>query len=182
MESLGSILKAPLWIFFWQTLCRILGRTQGQKPSGPWMRPRVCFQKTPRGTFNILPRDSIENLPLEGLHSPRYPLGFSTDCHNIAPLVKGLYFPSLRYFTVRRPKTHPSHVPSPPISYLPLEPGRLLLALAHRTVGLWPMGGRPGIAPANQRPRGDWPANGGAAAMLHMATARAAAAAQLVSL
>ena len=29
MESLGSILKAPLGIFFWQTLCRIIGQTQG---------------------------------------------------------------------------------------------------------------------------------------------------------
>ena len=35
MESLGSILKVPHGIFFWQTLGRILGQTLGQKPSGP---------------------------------------------------------------------------------------------------------------------------------------------------
>ena len=26
----------------------------------PWMRPQVCLQKTPRGAFNILPRESME--------------------------------------------------------------------------------------------------------------------------
>ena len=36
MESLGSILKVPHGIFFWQTLGRILGQTLGQKPSGLW--------------------------------------------------------------------------------------------------------------------------------------------------
>ena len=40
IESLGRILKAPLGIFFWQTLGRILGQTLGQKPSGP-AAPRV---------------------------------------------------------------------------------------------------------------------------------------------
>ena len=28
-------IEGPLGIFFWQTLCRILGQTLGQKPSGP---------------------------------------------------------------------------------------------------------------------------------------------------
>ena len=41
-------------------------------------------EENPEGTFNILQRDSIEysREPPEGLHSPLYPLGFSTDCHS----------------------------------------------------------------------------------------------------
>ena len=38
--SLGSWLKAPLRIFLRQTLCRIIGQTQVQKPLGP-AAPRV---------------------------------------------------------------------------------------------------------------------------------------------
>ena len=53
----------------------ILSRSLGAcGPSGFWsrvwrrMRQRVCLQKTPRGAFNILPRESIENLPRGSIH------------------------------------------------------------------------------------------------------------------
>ena len=35
MDSLGSILKAPLGVFWRQTQGRIRGQTQGQKTKGP---------------------------------------------------------------------------------------------------------------------------------------------------
>ena len=84
MESLGSILKVPHGIFFWQTLGRILGQTLGQKPLGP-AAPRVfgrgfglgyglglAFRKslggpsiyslgTPLSTLGNLPRGSIHH-------------------------------------------------------------------------------------------------------------------------
>ena len=69
-DSLRRILKAPIGIFFWQTLCRILGQTLGQKPSGPvapWVfrkplrGPSICSLGSPLSTLRNLPRGSIHN-------------------------------------------------------------------------------------------------------------------------
>ena len=63
MDSLRSILKAPPWD------CLLANPLPHPRPDPrpgfwPWvlprMRPRVCLQKTPRGAFNMLPRESIE--------------------------------------------------------------------------------------------------------------------------
>ena len=69
-DSLGRILKAPIGIFFWQTLCRILGQTLGQKPSGPvapWVfrkplrGPSICSLGSPLSTLRNVPRGSIHH-------------------------------------------------------------------------------------------------------------------------